>query len=139
MRILHDYQGTECRKRLPSARPDLSILSPPEPLISSSKTVTPSSTQSEISSSATGTSHDAPSTEHRPDCQYIAKRQYRLVYEQVGYPLHNVQSIDKAFKAIQDVLTRYLHSLNIASADQHSSSRCSVVFGQVSPQGYQYR
>jgi len=106
MGILTDYQGTECRERLLSARPDSTILSAPRPLVSSSKNVIPSSTQNQISYTATDTSHDAPTTlEHHVERKYKAKRQYRLVYEKVGYALHDVWSIDKAFKAIQDVLT----------------------------------
>jgi len=38
-----------------------------------------------------------------PERRYMAETQYRLVYAEVGYALHDVQSIDKAFKAIHDV------------------------------------
>jgi len=106
MRILTDHQGTECRERLLSARPDRTILSTPRPLVSLSKNVITSSTHNQISYAATDTSHDAPTTlEHPAKREYKAKRQYRLVYKEVGSALHDVRSIDKAFKAIQDVLT----------------------------------
>jgi len=110
MRILHDAKGVECKERLKEASPDRTILSPPEHLVSSSKNVLPSSTQNEKSNSATGTSHGAqatpdPDPEHGPQRQYKAKTQYRLVYAQVGHALHDAQSIDKAFQAINDVLT----------------------------------
>ena len=65
-----------------------------------------SSTQNKTSNIATGTSRDAQmNTEQKNGLQrrYMAKMQYRLVYAQVGYALHDVQSIDKAFKAINDV------------------------------------
>ena len=106
MGILTDYQGTVCRERLPSARPDRTILSTSRSLVSSSRNVIPSSTQNPTSYAATDTCHDAPTTlKHRAERKYKARRQYRLVYEKVGYALHDVRSIDKAFKAIQDVLT----------------------------------
>jgi len=106
LRILADYQGTEYRERLASARPDRTILSLLKPLVSSSKNITSSSTQDKIPHPATGTSHGVPMTlEHRPDRQYIVNRQYWLVYKEVGYALHDAQSIDKAFKTIHDVLT----------------------------------
>jgi len=78
-----------------------------ECLVSSGKNVTSSYTQDEISYSATSTSHGVQSTLdpvacHGPKRQYKAKTQYRLVYAEVGYALHDAQSIDKA---INDVLT----------------------------------
>ena len=68
----------------------------------------PLTSQTENSYSVTGTSHGAPATpdlRHHPQRQYKAKTQYQLVYAQVGYTLHDALSIDKAFKAINDVLT----------------------------------
>ena len=81
MRILHDATRMDCKDRLPSAEPDRSILSRPPSQESSSKNL-----------------------EGRPQRQYKAMTQYRLVYAEVGYPLHDVPSIDKAFHAINDVL-----------------------------------
>jgi len=108
MRILHDSEGVNCKERLKMASPNRAILSSPEPRVSSSRNVTPLTSQNEFSHSATGTSHGAPETPdpgNRPQRQYKAKTQYRLVYAQVGYALHGAPSIDKAFKAINDVLT----------------------------------
>ena len=73
-----------------------------------------SSTQNKTSNIATGTSRDAQmNTEQKNDLErrYMAKMQYRLVYAQVGYALHDVQSIDKAFKAINDVFIGDMISL----------------------------
>jgi len=56
----------------------------------------------------TGTSHGAPAIldqGHHSQHQYKAKMQYCLVYAQVGYALHDALSIDKAFQAINNVLT----------------------------------
>jgi len=108
MRTLHDAKEVDCKDRLPSAKPDRAILSPPEHLVSSSKSVTPSSTQNNISYPATGTPHGpqaTPNPEGHPQRQYKAKTQYRLVYAEVGYALPDARSIDKAFHAINDVLT----------------------------------
>jgi len=108
MSILHDAEGVTCKERLASAEPDRAILSPPECLVSSSKNVTPLTTQNDISYSATGTPRSAQMStkrEHPLERRYTAKRQYRLVYAQVGHALHDARSIDKAFKAINDVLT----------------------------------
>jgi len=108
MRILHDAKGVDCKERLEKALPDRAILSPPERLVSSSKNVIPSSTQNDISYSPTGSSHGpqaTPNPEGRPQRQYKAKTQYRLVYSKVGYALHDARSIDKAFHAINNVLT----------------------------------
>ena len=91
---------------MPSAKPDRSILSPPKLEVSLDQNILPSSTQNKTSNFATGTSHDAQmNTEQKNglEHQYMAKTQYRLVYAQVGYALHDVQSIDRAFKAINDV------------------------------------
>jgi len=80
-----------------------------ECLVSSGKNVISSPSQDEISYYAISTSHGAQSTldlaGHGPKRQYKAKTQYRLVYAEVGYALRDAQSIDKAFKAISDVLT----------------------------------
>jgi len=81
-----------------------------ECLVSSGKNITSLPTQDEISYSATSTSHGAqltldPDTGHGPKYQYKTKTQYWLVYAEVGYALHDAQSIDKAFKAINNVLT----------------------------------
>ena len=108
MRILHDAEGVACKERLASAGPDRAILSPPEHLVSSSKNVNPLTTQNDVSYSATGTPRSAQMStkqEHPLGRRYVAKRQYRLVYAQVGHALHDARSIDKAFKAINDVLT----------------------------------
>ena len=108
MRILHDAKGVDCKERLQEAFPDRTILSSAVPRVSSSRNVTPLTSQITNSYPATGTSHGAPATpdqRHRPQRQYKAKTQYRLVYAQVGYALHDAPSIDKAFKAINDVLT----------------------------------
>ena len=108
MRILHDAKGVDCKERLKEALPDRTILSPAVPRVSSSRNVTPLASQIENSYPATGTSHGAPATpdhRHRPQRQYKAKTQYRLVYAQVGHALHDTRFIDKAFKAINDVLT----------------------------------
>ena len=84
--------------------------------------------------------HQQPQTRHRPQRQYKAKTQYRLVYAQVGYALHDAPSIDKAFKAINDVLTGdNIFLLNTVWADQDSPSPHSVVYGWLGAQGYQYR
>ena len=140
MRILHDAEGVTCKERLASAEPDRTILSPPEHLASSSKNVTPLTTQNEPSNSATGTSRDARMNMeqiHCPERRCMAKTQYRLVYAEVGYALHDVQSIDKAFKAINDVLTgdQISSFAEYCVADQHSSSPHSVVSGWLGPQG----
>ena len=106
MRILHDAEGVTCKECLAGAEPDRTILSPPEHPVSSSKNVSSFSTQNEPSNSATGTSRDARmNMEQRniPERRYMAKTQYRLVYAEVGYALHDVRSIDKAFRAINDV------------------------------------
>ena len=108
MRILHDAKGVECKERLKEASPDHTILSSSGPRGPSSRNVTPLTSQTENSYSVTGTSHGAPATpdlRHHPQRQYKAKTQYQLVYAQVGYTLHDAPSIDKAFKAINDVLT----------------------------------
>jgi len=108
MRILHDSEGVDCKERLKEASPDRTILSSAVPRVSSSRNVTSLSSQNDISYPATGTSHGAPATPdpgHRPQRQYKAKTQYRLVYAQVGYALHDAPSIDKAFQAINNVLT----------------------------------
>jgi len=108
MRILHDSEGVDCKERLESAEPDRTILSASEPRASSSRNVSPWTSQNGPSYSATGTSHGAQASrhlEHRPQRQYKAKTQYRLVYAQVGHALHDTRFIDKAFKAINDVLT----------------------------------
>jgi len=108
MRILHDAEGVACKERLASAGPDRTILSPPEHLVSSSKNVTPLTTQNDVSYSATGTPRSAQMNtkqEHPLGRRYMTKTQYRLVYAEVGHALHDVRSIDKAFKAINDVLT----------------------------------
>jgi len=99
MRILHDTMGMDCKDCLPSAEPDRPILSRPQHLVSSSKNATLSTTQNEISYFAT------PDLVGRSQRQYKVKTQYRLVYAEVGYPLHDVRSIDKAFHAMSDVLT----------------------------------
>ena len=83
---------------------------PPERLVSSDKNVTSSSTQNEISYSASSASHGAqatldPDAEHSPKRRYKVKTQYWLVYAEVSYALHDARSIDKAFKAINYVLT----------------------------------
>ena len=106
MRILHDFEGVDCKDRSPSAKPDRTILSPPECLVLSGKNILPSSSQNETSNSATGTSRGAwmnTEQENCPERRYMAKTQYRLVYAEVGYALHDVRSIDKAFEAINDV------------------------------------
>ena len=106
MRILYDSKGMDCKDCSPSAKPDRSILSSPELEVSPNQNVLLSSTQNKTSNIATGTSRDAQmNTEQKNGLQrrYMAKMQYRLVYAQVGYALHDVQSIDKAFKAINDV------------------------------------
>ena len=143
IRILHDAKGVDCKERLKEALPDRTILSPTVPRVSSSSNVTSLTSQNENSHFATGTSHGAPATPdlgHRPQRQYKAKTQYRLVYAQVGYALHDAPSIDKAFKAINDVLTGdNIFFLNTACADQDSTSPRSVVYGWVGAQGYQYR
>ena len=90
MRILHDAEGVTCKERLAEASPDRTILSPPEHLVSSSKNMEQT---------------------NYPERRYIAKTQYRLVYAEVGYALHDVQSIDKAFKAINDVFIGDMISL----------------------------
>jgi len=108
MRILHDSEGVDCRERLKEALPDRTILSSPGSRVSSSRNVTPLTGQTENSYSVTGTSHRAPATpdlRRHPQRQYKAKTQYRLVYAQVGYALHDAPSIGKAFQAINDVLT----------------------------------
>jgi len=100
MRILYDAKGVDCKERSEKALPDRAILSPPERLVSSSKI--------EISYSATGISHGpqaTPNPEGRSQRQYKAKTQYWLVYAEVGYALHDARSIDKAFHAINNVLT----------------------------------
>jgi len=107
MRILHDATGMDCKDRSPSAEPDPAILSPPPPPESSGKNVTPLTGQNLSSSRPTGTPQDVQPTPDPVGCpqrQYKAKTQYRLVYADVGYPLHDVRSIDKAFHAINDVL-----------------------------------
>ena len=106
MRILHDAEGVTCKERLASAGPDRTILSSPEHSVSSSKNVSSFSTQNKPSNSATGTSRDARMNMEQRNCperRYIAKTQCRLVYAEVGYALHDVRSIDKAFRAINDV------------------------------------
>jgi len=93
---------------LESAEPDRTILSASEPRASSSRNVSPWTSQNGPSYSATGTSHGAQASrnlEHRPQRQYKAKTHYRLFYAQVGHALHDTLFIDKAFKAINDVLT----------------------------------
>ena len=98
----------DCRERLKEALPDRTILSSSGPRVSSSRNVTPLTSQTENSYSVTSTSHGAPATpdlRHHPQRQYKAKTQYQLVYAQVGYTLHDALSIDKVFKAINDVLT----------------------------------
>ena len=143
MRILHGAKGVDCKERLKEALPDRTILSPAVPRVSSSRNVTPLASQIENSYPATGTSHGASATpdhRHRPQRQYKAKTQYRLVYAQVGYALHDAPSIDKAFKAINDVLTGdNIFLLNTVWADQDSPSPRSVVSGWLGAQGYQYR
>jgi len=143
MRILHGAKGVDCKERLKEALPDRTILSPAVPRVSSSRNVTPLASQIENSYPATGTSHGASATpdhRHRPQRQYKAKTQYRLVYAQVGYALHDAPSIDKAFKAINDVLTGdNIFLLNTVWADQDSPSPHSVVYGWLGAQGYQYR
>ena len=84
----------------PSAKPDRTILSSPEHQVSSSKNVLSLFAQNETSNFVTGISCDAgvnTGQKNRPQRRYMAKTQYRLVYAKVG---HDVQSIDKAFKAI---------------------------------------
>jgi len=106
MRILHDSEGADCKERLPSAKPNRTLLSSPEHPVSSSKNVSSFSTQNEPSNSATGTSRGARMNMGQKNCpehRYMGKTQYRLVYAEVGYALHDVRSIDKAFKAINDV------------------------------------
>jgi len=106
MRTLYDSKGVDCKDCSLSAKPDRSILSPPKLEVSLDQNILPSSTQNKTSNVATGTSHDAQmNTEQKNglEHQYMAKTQYQLVYAQVGYALHDVQLIDKAFKAINDV------------------------------------
>jgi len=144
MRILHDAKGVGCKERLKKAFPNRTILSSPVPQGSYSKNVTPLTGQNEKSYSVAGTSHGAPATPdqgHRPRRQYKAKTQYRLVYAQVGYALHDAPSIDKAFQAINDVLTgnKILSLVDTACADEHLPSPHSVVSGWVGAQRSQYR
>jgi len=143
MRILHDAKGVDCKERLQEAFPDRTILSSAGPQVSSSRNVTSLTSQIENSYPATGTSHGASATPdqgHRPQRQYKAKTQYRLVYAQVGYALRDAPSIDKAFKAINNVLTGdNIFLLNTACADQDLPSPRSVVSGWLGAQGYQYR
>jgi len=142
MRILHDAEGVDFKERLQEAFPDHTILSSAVPQVLSSRNVTSLTSQIENSYPATDT-HGTPATPdqgHRPQRQYKAKTQYRLVYAQVGYALRDAPSIDKAFKAINDVLTGdNISLLNTACADQDLPSPCSVVSGWVGAQGYQYR
>ena len=49
MRILHDFEGVDCKDRSPSAKPDRTILSPPEHLVSSGKNILPLSSQNKTS------------------------------------------------------------------------------------------
>ena len=108
MQILHDAKGVGCKEHSKKALPNRTILSSAVPQGSYSRNVTSLTSQNENSYSVTGTSHGAPATPdqgHRPQRQYKAKTQYRLVYAQVGYALHDAPSIDKAFQAINDVLT----------------------------------
>ena len=140
MRILHDAKGVGCKERLKKALPNHTILSSPVPQGSYSKNVTPLTGQNEKSYSAAGTSHGAPATPdqgHRPRRQYKAKTQYRLVYAQVGYALHDAPSIDKAFQAINNVLTgnKILSLVDIACTDKHLPSPHSVVSGWMGAQG----
>jgi len=140
MRILHDANGVGCKERLKKALPNHTILSSPVPQGSYSKNVTPLTGQNEKSYSAAGTSHGAPATPdqgHRPRRQYKAKTQYRLVYAQVGYALHDAPSIDKAFQAINNVLTgnKILSLVDIACTDKHLPSPHSVVSGWMGAQG----
>jgi len=108
MQILHDAKGVGCKERSKKALPDRTILSSTVPQGSYSRNVTSLTSQNENSYSVTGTSHGAPAILDQGRCpqrQYKAKKQYRLVYAQVGYALHDAPSIDKAFQAINDVLT----------------------------------
>ena len=107
MRILHDATGMDCKDRSPKAEPDCAILSRPPSQESSGKNVTPLTGQNQSSSHPTGTPQGVQPTlgpVGRPQCQYKVKTQYRLVYADVYYPLHDVRLIDKAFHAINDVL-----------------------------------
>ena len=108
MRILHDSKGVDHKECLKKALPNHTILSSAVPQVLSGRNITLLTSQTGISYSAIGTSHGVPATLDPGNCpqhQYKAKTQYQQVYAQVGYALHDALLIDKAFKAINDVLT----------------------------------
>jgi len=107
MRILHDALGMDCKDCSPSAKPDCAILSPPPSPESSGKNVTPLTGQNQSSSRPTGIPQGVQPTLGLVGCpqrQYKVKIQYWLIHAEIGYPLHDVPSIDKAFHAINNVL-----------------------------------
>ena len=122
------------KEHLKKTLPNCTILSFPVPQGLYSKNITPLTDQNKKSYSAAGTSHSILETldqGHCPQCQYKVKIQYCLVYAQVSYALYNAPSIDKAFQAINDMLTgnKILSLVDTACANKHLPSPYSIVSG----------
>lgn len=111
--------GKATKERSRAANPDPTILFPEEPPMSpeeSGRHVLKESIQIHPPA-ASGHPGPAQNTAQVQDRQYITKRQYRVVYNEVGYALHDVNNLVAAFDAIKDTfialvllfLTGWLH------------------------------
>ncbi|KAF5348485.1 hypothetical protein D9756_009669 [Leucocoprinus leucothites] len=109
MRIECDGRGRKCKEPHDKAKPDAIILQPlpitPAPQ-RATKLRLPHSSQKHSSAPTTKSGHSspAPSRASRPPRKYLAKQQYRLVYHDIGFALHDSQDLKTAFNAIRDIL-----------------------------------
>ncbi|KAF5363864.1 hypothetical protein D9756_001087 [Leucocoprinus leucothites] len=131
MKIECDGWGEKCGGRHDKAEPNSAILQPP-PIVptyqQSAKLIIPGSSQiSSAPTTSSGHSSPAPVQMCSPR-RYLAKRQYRLVYQDVGFALHDSKDLKVSFNAIRDILVGALFDNDLPSLVVDDSPALTLLF-----------
>ena len=147
MRILHDFEGMDCKEHLKKALPNRAILSPPECLVSVwchlARTLPHHilRMKSRILRPALLMVYNQPWTRSHVMVLNVNTRQRHSI----GWSMLKLAMLFMMLSQLTRQLTMYsqvtrcLHLLNTVSADQHLPSPHPVVSGWLGPQRYQYR